>query len=95
MANIYEVSWSKKIDKQLGRLPTAIVIKFFAWVQTVQLAGIHKTRMTPGFHDEPLKGSRYGQRSVRLNRSYRIIYVEHHDNTIEFIEIIEVNKHEY
>ena len=48
-----------------------------------------------GFHDEPLKGKRQGQRSVRLNRAYRAIYVEHETGEVELIEVLEVNKHEY
>lgn len=45
-------------------------------------------------HDEPLKGNRKGQRSIRLNRHYRAIYVIKKE-TIEFVEIQEVTKHEY
>jgi proteic killer suppression protein len=48
-------------------------------------------RRIPGYHDEPLKGKRKSQRSVRLNRSYRLIYTES-DMTIL---VLEVNKHEY
>ena len=48
-----------------------------------------------GFHDEPLKGKRQGQRSVRLNRAYRAIYVERGTGAVELIEVLEVNKHEY
>ena len=48
-----------------------------------------------GFHDEPLKGKLQGQRSVRLNRAYRAIYVEHETGEVELIEVLEVNKHEY
>ena len=47
----------------------------------------------PSFHDEPLKGERKGQRSVRMNKAYRIIYVVIKDRI--HIELIEVNKHEY
>lgn len=49
----------------------------------------------PGLHDEPLKGQRKGQRSVRLNRAYRAIYVERSDGPVELVEVIETNKHEY
>lgn len=40
-------------------------------------------------------GRRQGQRSVRLNRAYRAIYVEHENGEVELIEVLEVNKHEY
>ena len=35
-----------------------------------------------GFHDEPLRGQRHGQRSIRLNRAYRAIYVISSDGSI-------------
>jgi len=49
----------------------------------------------PGLHDEPLKEDRQGQRSIRLNRAYRAIYVERDEGEVELVEVIEVNKHEY
>jgi proteic killer suppression protein len=51
-------------------------------------------RKRPGFHDEPLKGKRQGQRSIRLNKAYRAIY-EVDPQEPHFIEVVEVNKHEY
>jgi toxin HigB-1 len=48
-----------------------------------------------GFHDEPLKGDRKGQRSIRLNKAYRAIYTEGQRKEVRIISIIEVNKHEY
>ena len=52
-------------------------------------------RELKGFHDEPLRGPRSGQRSVRLNRAYRVIYIEEEDGQIRIANVIEVNKHEY
>ena len=95
MADINKVLWSKQVGKQLDKLPEVIVRKFYAWVTSVQLSGLREVRRLPGFHDEPLKGQRAGQRSVRLNKAYRAIYIENNDGTLEFIEVIEVNKHEY
>ena len=48
---------------------------------------------SPGFHDEPLKGERKGQRSVRMNRAYRLIYRVIADRV--HVELLEVHKHEY
>ncbi|MBW1759830.1 MAG: hypothetical protein JRI88_05880 [Deltaproteobacteria bacterium] len=42
---------------------------------------------------EPLKGKRFGQRSVRLSKAYRAIYIEKQESII--IEVIEVSKHDY
>lgn len=89
------VVWGKRVGKQLDKLPLFIQRKFFAWATAVELAGIRSVRESPGLHDEPLKGNRQGQRSVRLNRAYRAIYVERSDGAVELIEVIEVNKHEY
>ena len=52
-------------------------------------------RKIPGFHDEPLKGNRKGQRSIRLSKAYRAIYIIGQQGNIEIAEIIEVNKHDY
>jgi proteic killer suppression protein len=52
-------------------------------------------RKIPGFHDEPLKGDRKGQRSIRLSKAYRAIYVIGNSGNIEIAEIIEVHKHDY
>ena len=95
MGEIQRVVWQRSVAKQLERIPTHIAKKFFAWVSAVRLAGLRQTRTSPGFHDEPLRGDRTGQRSVRLSRDYRAIYEERKDGTIEFIEVVEVNKHEY
>ena len=93
--DIHKVVWQKPVSKQLERIPEHIAKKFYAWVVAVELAGLRTVRTNPGFHDEPLKGKRLGQRSIRLSRQYRAIYVERKDGIIEFVEVIEVNKHEY
>lgn len=89
------VYWGVRVRKQLDRVPDFIKLKFYAWVALVELDGIRAVRQRPGFHDEPLKGDRLGQRSIRLNRAYRAMYVEWSGDDIELIEVIEVNKHEY
>ena len=52
-------------------------------------------RKIPGHHDEPLKGSRRGQRSIRLSKSYRAIYQEYQSSLVIEVFINEVHKHEY
>ena len=91
---IYEVVVSKSALKDLSRVSLNILDKFQSWVEAVQLQGLYQVRKLPGLHDEPLKGKRKGQRSIRLNRSYRAIYTIEHD-TIEFIFVREVTNHEY
>jgi proteic killer suppression protein len=65
------------------------------WVDAIERLGIYQVRKIPGFHDEPLKGGRKWQRSIRLNKAYRAIYVENQKKEVHLISVIEVNKHEY
>jgi hypothetical protein len=68
-------------------------------VAAVEDQGLEEVRRIPGYHDEPLRGDRAGQRSIRLSRSYRAFYIVCHrqeeDQTLEFVSVEEVNKHDY
>lgn len=66
--------------------------KLAGWIDAVEKRGMAAIRQLPGYHDHPLKGELAGQRSVYLTRSYRAIYVEKLDGTIE---IVKVTKHDY
>lgn len=90
-----KISLTKFAEKQLKRLPKNILAAYYTWVKTIEIDGIRNTRKLPGYHDEPLKGDRKGQRSVRLNKSYRVIYEETNDGSIILIAVQEINKHEY
>lgn len=95
MEDIYNVSLSRKALKDLKKVPQYIAIKLQAWISDVGHRGLQEVRKIPGYHDEPLLGKRNGQRSIRLNIAYRAIYKINKDGTLRFVEIIEVNKHEY
>ena len=43
----------------------------------------------------PLRGKQQGQRSIRLTKQYRAIYIIRDNGEIECIEIIEVIPHAY
>ncbi len=93
-----KVFLSKKAIIALHKVPLHIATKLKAWVDLVENHGLEYTRKIPGFHDEPLKGDRKGQRSIRLSKAYRAIYII--EKIIKIIKIenilvIEVNKHEY
>ena len=90
-----QVTWSKSVDKQLAKLPEYLRDKFVAWAMVVDRIGLLEARKLSGFHDEPLKGKRKGQRSIRLNHAYRAIYVEAANGDIIIVEGIELTKHEY
>lgn len=85
----------ERAEKQLVRIPGFIKNKLYQWVERVEALGIDEVRKIKGFHDEPLQGKRAGQRSIRLNRSYRAIYFENEEGVLLLITVLEVNKHEY
>lgn len=90
-----QIELTKSALKDLTKVPFFIRDKLLLWVDAVERLGIQQVRKVPGFHDEPLKGDRKGQRSIRLNKAYRAIYLEDHRNKVNIISVIEVNKHEY
>lgn len=92
---INRVELSKFARKQLKKLPRHIVENLTAWTEDVESRGLEEVRKSPGYHDEPLKGTRQGQRSIRLSRSYRAIYEILSNSFVEFVSIEEVSKHEY
>jgi proteic killer suppression protein len=92
---IHQVRLSKFAQKQFQKLPRHIQISLRVWVDVIEKKSIDEMRRIPGYHDEPLKGSREGQRSSRLNRAYRVIYIETNQGQLEIITVLEVNKHDY
>lgn len=92
---ITEVRIAKRAAKDLMKVPLHIRLKLMGWIDHVAHYGVGETRKIPGYHDEPLKGQRMGQRSIRLSRAYRAIYEIHQNGSLHFISIEEVSKHEY
>ena len=88
---------SRFAAKQIEKLPYFILKSIQDWQNTIEEDGLAMTRKIPGYHDEPLKGNRLGQRSIKLNRSWRLIYEEHEfeNETWITITVVEVNKHAY
>ncbi len=91
---MYKVEFIK-VQKNLRRLPDYVVIKLLAWAKDVEEYGLLEVRKVPGYHDEPLKGQRRGQRSIRLSKSYRAIYTLDNQEIITVVVIEEVHKHDY
>lgn len=90
-----EILASKKFEKQLKKLPKYIKEAIAVWIASVEEEGIRSVRKLKGYHDEPLKGDRKGQRSVRLNRAYRLIYSEDQKGNLTIILILEAHQHDY
>ena len=93
--DIFEVVLTKRAKDDLTKVPLHIVKKILAWMEQVNHQGLREARKVPGYHDEPLKGKRGGERSIRLSKAYRAIYVIAQDGSIEIVKILEVNKHDY
>jgi proteic killer suppression protein len=85
----------KQAQKQLRKVPSRIRDALLAWAYQVQGSSLEEVRKIPGYHDEPLSGDRQGQRSIRLSRQWRAIYVLTEDGGIELAEVIEVTAHKY
>lgn len=92
---ITRVEITKRALKELRRAPLYIQEKFRAWLVAVHKVGLIETRKRSGWHDEPLLGDRKGQRSIRLNKQWRAVYLVRADGKVEFVEMIEVMPHAY
>jgi proteic killer suppression protein len=92
---IRTVELTRDAQKDLRKAPAPIVGKFRAWVDDVEHNGLQQARKRPGYHDEPLRGLRAGQRSVRLNQAWRAIYEVRADGALAIVQVQEVNKHDY
>ncbi len=91
----YVVEYTKFAAKQASKLPKEIKEALVFWKESVERLGLPEVRKAKGYHDEPLKGNRRGQRSIKLNRSYRVIYEEHSAGELVIVGVQEVNKHDY
>jgi proteic killer suppression protein len=89
------VVFTKNADKDLRKLPKEIVRSLMQWIFYLETQGITKTKKIPGYNDEALKGNRKGQRSARLNKAYRVIYIVTEKGELEVVQIEEINKHKY
>ena len=85
---------SENAQKQLRKVPRYVAEKLADWVLAVEADGLEEIRKVPGYHDEPLRGKRAGQPSIRLSRAYRAIYIISH-GALEFVSVEEVHKHDY
>ncbi len=86
---------SRKYAKQFEKLPKNIKECVLLWIRYVEYEGPEAIKRMRGYRDKPLKGERKGQRSIRLNRAYRLIYTALESEKTHFIKILEVHKHDY
>lgn len=92
MQSIVEIS--NRAKKDLKDLPKEIKESFKTWVEAVEEDGLAIANQSPGYNAEHLNGTRKGQRSIRLNKAYRVIY-EVENGKVQIVKVMEVNKHKY
>ncbi|MBI2601717.1 MAG: hypothetical protein HYW48_01560 [Deltaproteobacteria bacterium] len=93
------VHLSKKAEKGIRQAPPHVQQKTAFWRMLVETQGLRKAKLVKGFHDEPLKGTRKGQHSIRLNLQWRAIYETRigteGKETIELVDVVDVTPHKY
>lgn len=92
---IHDVELSRRAEKQLVNVPRHVARKLLARVEAVEEDGLEVVRRIPGFHDQPLRGKRAEQRSIRLDRRWRAIYRMVKGDEVNIARIDEVIRHEY
>ena len=90
-----ELELSRALKNQLKRTPLHIIVKLNSWLNSVRNRGLRYTQTLKGFHDEPLKGSKSGRRSIRLSKKWRAEYSIHNNARVELIIVEEVHPHDY
>lgn len=83
---------TKILDK--NKLPFSVKERFLKWQAEVEGKSLEEVRKIPGFHDEPIK-SRTGERSVRLNKQYRIFYETLEEQGVTKIKVLSISPHDY
>ena len=89
------VIFTKRASRDAERAPLRIKEALLEWARAVQKQGVREVRKLPGYHDEPLRGDRKGQRSVRLNIQWRAIYTESATGAVLLVTVEEVTPHAY
>ncbi len=78
----------------MRQAPQYITDKLLNWANEVEAFGVEAVRKHKGYHDEPLKGRRRGERSIRLSRQWRAIYREKRNGSVS-VHVLGVTPHEY
>jgi hypothetical protein len=84
----YTIHLSEQTLKKLKKIPIHAVIKLNAWIDAVINYGLSETNKISGYYSEPLQGNRIGQYAVKLNKTYKAIYIIEKNKSIRFIEIL-------
>ncbi len=88
-----DVVISRVAMKDFDDLSKEIQDAFQIWVKSVTEIGLKATGDT-GYKHEHLKGKRQGQRSARLNKSFRVIFTVK-NGAVQIVTVEEINNHKY
>ena len=83
------------VSKALKKAPYFICSKVQIWADMVEKEGLPAVQKIQGLKDHKLKGDRKGQRSVYLNRKWRLIYTVSKEGQVNIITVKEVIPHDY
>lgn len=83
------------VRKSLKKVPYFIRDKVQIWADMVEKEGLLAVQKVRGFKDHALKGNRKGQRSVYLNKKWRLIYTISREGQVNIIIVKEVIPHDY
>ena len=83
------------VKKSLKKVPYFIRDKVQIWAGMVEKKGLPTVQKVRGFKDHVLRGNRKGQRSVYLNKKWRLIYTVSKEGQINIIIVKEVIPHDY
>ena len=90
---MWQIREHRNVKKACRNLPLVLVEKYELWKEIVFNHGPEGLKEYSGFHDEALKGERFGERSSRLNLQYRVIYKV--DRDIVRVSVLEITPHKY
>lgn len=88
------VQFSRRATNSFAKAPKDVQFRLNKWAAAVEEAGLEAVRRIPGYHDEPLKGQRKGQRSIRLGIQWRAIYEVAQDGQV-IVTVMEITPHDY
>lgn len=90
----FDLSPIESLIRSQKKLPKQVKLRFSAWMDFVAFNGIFEAQKAKRFRDHALSGSRKGQRSVYLDKKWRVIYTLH-GKKILIIRVEEITPHDY
>jgi len=81
-------------EKDAHKYPPEVVINFFEVMAIIAAAQDERDLYaTKSLHYEKMKGDQSGERSVRLNRQWRLTFSHEQDTDGKYVLVIEISNH--